>query len=269
MAASGKKGNVVLIEAFVVLCLLFMLQYVLAGIRDATEGISIPSFFSIDIGQVETANDQTNHFDFVQIDRFMLDMGGGANCPLPVDPRVYGIIEGKISQNAIPAPRQFQLDGVLKDNTLAIKDDAAFLIAKNGLSSKGITLERYRGQVGYNIVASGYLDDIKAGLFISLFSCECNLSASPNEVVGLDHPHPLILALTKVSIAESSSNEYVAYHHHEQRTGAGVPLSGLLFDNPAKSAPNAPIRRFDFFIDSHGKVESENLVLRKSQEVGR
>jgi hypothetical protein len=251
--ASAKKGNVVLIEAFVVLCLLFVLQYVLAGISDSWSEAPQADFFTLTIEEVETADNTTNHLAYVQLNEYMVDMEGSdpksSNCPpVPNDPRVYPFILGKTLEGIPHA-----VAGVSR-----VSDPRGLQRPQAGLAKLNLSVNSYRARVGRNLLLMGYLRDLSPNdLFVSVFTCECRLT--PPSVSDLKYPHPVILTLTVFSGGSATQSEHIAYHHVKQEAEPGA---AALYEDSAHMQPEQPLHRFDFRLHPSGVFEVANFESR-------
>ncbi|UWM75851.1 hypothetical protein N1937_00960 [Rhizobium sp. WSM4643] len=258
MAGGGKKGNVVLIEAFIVLCLLFMLQYVIAGMSDssAKSGVGKATLL-LDISQISTAKNTTYHVDLVQIGDALLSLGGKQGCPLPWVPWPYHFETG-VSTPHMP-PEEVSLEGKMLRNLFGAAGTGLDEFRSYVKTTKGLTATVYKGQVDNNVMISGELEPEERPFDLSVFLCPCTLDQdSSHQDSDLEYPHPVILTLKLRGTNVDLERTYVADYHKSQMDEPD--LGGLLYEDSARRLPvKNPLRRFGLKITSGFDITTENL----------
>ncbi len=276
MSKNTKKGNVVLIEAFVVLCLLFMVQYVLAGIDEVTNTVTRDAdFFTVRLEEVETNGERVNHIAYVRIGKYLINMG--ASCLVDWPPDNYPFSSDTILASAYASAVKSGAGEPLAGRVFDVADSAEFDSLQQLLSHDKLDIARQAAAAGttingFDIDISGYLPDIDPkGLFLAVFTCACHYSLKGNlgkylEQVELRFPHPIVLTYTKISSRTVDAWEFVGYHHFTQQLkGRESILPGLVFKDAKFTDPDPKnaYRRFDFLLLPSGKWEQSNYDSRK------
>lgn len=253
----------VLIEAFVILCLLFMLQYIVSGISSGTsDPVTVAQFYAIDFRQLQTANDTTNHVDYIQVGSLMLDMGAsrdkGSNCPVSADPKSYHYMDGTRTSWDLGPPDRVTVASGEKANSFLISDDAAYEDVKQALALQKVIISRKKGaEVGFDISIAGYLTDLKEPLRIAIYTCACGLQ-NKGTALGLRFPHPSTISVVTFSAKGAVSKTLVAYNHFEMAAERGKAHGWLTIDSDG-AIPDHPLREFQLLVRRDGSIETTNL----------
>lgn len=253
-----------------VLCLLFMLQYVLAGIGQSQNTGSAPNFFMIDIHEVESGELAVNHVQFIQISDVLIQTPNPAGCPLPVPPTAYHFITGDVLPEVPVATNPVRIGTKVYPNWIVLNDQQQLSDLRSQLAKSGISIDIYKtrgdrppGSDIYNLLLSGYLEDLKAPIPMSIYMCQCDLTQTQGGTVGLSKPHPVILTLMSVTRDTSTETEFIAYNHVSQDPRSGKDGGGWMFLDAQHNNPTSyPVRRFDFLLSPNGETRSSNFEIR-------
>jgi hypothetical protein len=268
MASSSKRGSVVLIEAFVVLCLMFVLQYILAGIAEQSSAASrYDKFVEVEVVQAETAGNKSNHFAYAQIGEHYLSMGGTDNCPLPTEPWNYHFVSGetaKIPENArMKAPGQIVIAGKQVEDVFNALNPVSLATAKQVFSLEGITVDTIPGQTTSSpnlLISYAIRPDQTKQFQLRIFMCICDLppaTATPEKEVKF--PHPLLVSVFREVEDGAVINQFAGYYHFKQDANANV---GLLYVDHTMAVPGGsikPLKMYMISISPTGDLATWNL----------
>lgn len=250
-----KKGNVVLIEAFVVLCLLFMLQYVVAGVAERSNESHEDGVYIVTLTQSQSDGDVTSHFDAVRIDGHLLMMDG-KNCPPIATPSAYRFIKrnGRMEAFDISTTERTDLN-VAADNDLKIFRD---LVASSEIQVTPYQPGQADGPAnaaGWGILLTGKLRSLqKMPLVIEAFVCTCYLKIDSIKGSKFDFPHPILATVTTISDSGQLTRNLVGYNHNSE-----VNQDAILALRSGDIDMKPSIRRFSLTLTSKGSVTWEQF----------
>lgn len=246
------SGNVVLVEAFIVLSLVFMIQFVLSATATQSREVEEKNIFNATFRQLETRGNAANHFRFLVIDEFVILMGGKDNCHEGhiANPEAFPNFD--ISSSVIIGNQR-------PDNKFEISSDETALLISH-LEEKGIFIQFSPDTVGQKISITGDLNIIEdKEVEISAIMCVCYLSAPSNDpLIGIEHPHPLAVELFTYRNGHAEMVEAFGYHHDRARTQSNLE-GGLISADTDGHAYIDPFRQFKVSFDRSGRYSLENL----------
>jgi len=244
-----------MVEAFVVLSIVFLIQYALAKVTIDDSSIELKEYFFVQVRQLETSGDDSNHLAYATVNGMLIDLIGQDNCPRGAPFKYPFEIENGVSKSR-EVVKEFvnTIEGRVRNLFVVFAD--SFNTLQKTLKNKKVNITVQPGYAGNQLQISGLHSSIgEEGLNIQIFSCICFLPYDGSGAIGLDKPHPLRITVTTISNDSVTNSDYVGYYHFTEPNYKG--LNGVITN--ASNDWNKSYRKYQINYSADGSISASNL----------